>query len=79
VQPGDDESRSELRRFSVDVMLGGTRVVAGLGAIVLGIVGLLILREGSLAALALLIPAGLLGVAALTIDRRRHGADVDES
>jgi hypothetical protein len=77
VQPGDDESRSELRRFGIDVLLATAHAAAGVASIILGIVGLLAVREGFPAALILLVPAGLLGAGTLLIGRwrRRRPAD----
>jgi hypothetical protein len=77
VQLGDVESRSDLRRFSADVLVGSAYVAAGFASVVLGIVGLMALREGSPAMLIFLIPAGLLGALTLMIGRWRHRRTAD--
>jgi hypothetical protein len=77
VLPGDNADRSALTRFTADVALGVVSTTTGLAALLLGIVGLLALAQGSFAGgLIILTPAGLLGIVALLVSRRRcRGAE----
>ncbi|MGH3679672.1 MAG: hypothetical protein ACRDT2_05340 [Natronosporangium sp.] len=59
IQAGDDADRSELRRYTADVLWGAVQLVCGLTGLLLGVVGLLGLAQGA--------PGGLLILAVATV------------
>lgn len=61
VQAGDDADRSELMRYTSDVLWGAVRLVCGLAALLLGVVGLLGLAQGAPGGLLILVVATVPG------------------